>query len=425
MIVILVSFLVALSICAFCSLCEACLLSLTPKQMDSLSKTKPGVASRWQRWRSDLGRPLTALLFLNTAACAVGPAIAAYAYRDVFREGTLGGWPVFCLTAVFCAALIFVFGQILPRNFGIARNREVAELVAWPLNVLVGLLGPVVRLTRLMGEAFRTETAPDKPLASFGEALKRRDVVLTRVQPEGTGEESPDLSETPVRDILVPLEEITFLSSTQTLMDAVIRAHMDPHTRFPVCAGEDRNDVLGYANFKEMIYHMRFNPQDPSLNGIIRPVHFVGPRDTLAGVLGFFADEHIHLAIVREGGKTLGLVTLEDIVEFLVAGSREEALEAVPKRCHELSAGTWMVGGGVPAAEFSKRLGIPLPEARGTMCEWLIQRMGDIPKTAELYRVGGLKFIVWRTRRGKVFEVAVRKTADTGPPVLFPEEFQR
>ena len=206
---------------------------------------------------------------------------------------------------------------------------------------------------------------------------------------------------------MIPVQQVTFLSSSQSLPDAVITAHLDPHTRFPICEDDDRNRVLGYVNFKEMIYRLRTNPSDPSLQGIVRPVHFVAPEQPATELLRVFVEHHEHMAIVQAAdGETLGLVTLEDVIEELV-GELEDEFDRLPRMLHPLRGGTWMVGGGVPVAELAGKLGLTLPDAHGSTSAWLIRRFGRIPKPNEIHRENGAEFMVRRTRRGKVFEASV------------------
>jgi putative hemolysin len=209
---------------------------------------------------------------------------------------------------------------------------------------------------------------------------------------------------------MIPVEQVPFLSTSQSLSDAIITAHLDPHTRFPICENNDRNRVLGYVNFKEIIYHARANPADCSLRGVIRPVHYVAPEESAAELLKIFIERHEHIAIVRGAdGKTRGLITLEDVVEELV-GELEDEFDRLPRLFHQLSGGTWMVGGGVPV-EVAGKLGLTLPEAQGTISAWLIRRFGRVPEVNEIDQINGAEFMIRRTRRGKIFEVAVTHTA--------------
>ena len=210
-----------------------------------------------------------------------------------------------------------------------------------------------------------------------------------------------------------PVEQVAFLSTSQTLVEAVIAAHMDIHTRFPVCEKDDKNNVVGYVNFKEMIYFMRTNPQDPSFRGIIRPVHFAGPDESAADLLRVFVEQHIHIAIVRDkNGATLGFVTLEDLVEELV-GEIEDEFDKLPRMFHALSGGTWMVGGGVSMAEVAKGLNNPKLESAEKVSVWLTNALNRPPKPGDIYRQAGVEFAVRRVRRGQVFEVSVTQIPAT------------
>jgi putative hemolysin len=113
------------------------------------------------------------------------------------------------------------------------------------------------------------------------------------------------------------------------------------------------------------------------------------------------------MAVVQGAdGQTLGLVTLEDVIEELV-GELEDEFDRLPRMLHPLKGGTWMVGGGVPVAEMASKLGLTLADAHGSTSAWLMRRFGHIPKPNEIYQEAGAEFMARRTRRGKVFEVSV------------------
>jgi putative hemolysin len=208
---------------------------------------------------------------------------------------------------------------------------------------------------------------------------------------------------------MISLEHVNFLSTKQSLADAIVAAHVEAHTRFPVCEDGDPHRVVGYVNFKEMIYFMRTNPGDPSFRGIIRPVRFVPPETSAADLLQGFVSEHVHMALVRDReGRTLGLVTFEDIVEELV-GELEDEFDRLPRMAHLMTGGTWMIGGGTPMTEVARLLGRELPETTGTLSAWLIKRFGKVPRPGETYREGSTEFTARRIRRGKIFEVAMRQ----------------
>ncbi|MEX1228724.1 MAG: hemolysin family protein [Planctomycetaceae bacterium] len=408
MILFLVSVFVALSVSAMCSLMEATLLSLTPSQVADMAQRQPRLGLIWQRFKANVQPPIGAILLLNTAAHTIGASIAGAQFDELYGDEWI---LVFSLTFTF---VMLQFTEILPKTIGVRYNREVARLIARPLEILVKALDPVLKIIHWINRPFEGSKAKQKgkpPSATIEEitALAGLARLSNQISPyqERIIHGASKLSQLPVEEIMIPVEQVSFLSTSQTLSEAIIAAHVEAHTRFPVCEERDHDRVVGYVNFKEMIYYMRTNPGDPSFRGIIRPVRFVPPKLASADLLKGFVSEHVHMAIVRDpSGKTLGMVSFEDVVEELV-GDLEDEFDRLPRMIHTLSGGTWMIGGGTPMSEVSQRLTGISADAGGTVSSWLLHRFDRAPNPGESYREGNFEFIVRRIRRGKIFEVAV------------------
>lgn len=405
MVTLILAVAIAVFVSALCSLLEASLLSFTPSQIDELASSRPSVARLWQHFKVDLSRPIAAILIVNTTAATIGATVAGSNFESVFDSR----WLPVC--SIVFTLLILQFGEILPKTLGVRYNRALAPFVAQLLRVMIFVLRPVIYVVDLVNRPFQTFMSRGQTSATLAEisalaGLARLSKLI------GTHQEriirgASRLSELKVSDILIPVNQVTFISSSQTLNEAIVTAHFDPHTRFPICENDDPHRVHGYVNFKEIIYHARTNPADKSLAGITRPVHFASPEESAADLMRVFVDEHVHIAIVRgPDGTTLGLITLEDIIEELV-GELEDEFDKLPRMCHELSSGTWMVGGGLPISELADRLGLELRDSEGTTSAWLVRRFGRVPKPNEVHQENGTKFTVRRTRRHKVFEVSI------------------
>jgi putative hemolysin len=207
--------------------------------------------------------------------------------------------------------------------------------------------------------------------------------------------------------VMIPVEQMSFLSTAQTIPEALVFAHMDAHTRFPICEDGDRNRVAGYVNFKEMIYFMRTNPNNPALRGVIRPVLFVEAKTPIPVLLEMFMEQHGHMAIVRnETGKTMGMVTMEDIVEELV-GDIQDEFDHLPKTVQALSEGTWIVGGGAPMKEVVMQTGMNCLSSQESLAVWLAGRLGKAAVAGDVHREADVEITVRRTRRGKVYDVGI------------------
>jgi putative hemolysin len=402
----------ALSASAICSLLEACLLSFTPGQVATLAHSRPRLGRLWQRFKQDIQKPIAVILIINTAAHTIGATVAGSQFEKVFILG-FGFGPnslvVFSLVFTF---LMLLFTEILPKTFGVVHNVRLAPVIAYPLDMLVKVFRPILYLVHLINRPFEPKEADERPPQTLESIVALAGLArlskLIGAQQERIIKGASQLADIPVREVMIPIDQVFFVSSSQTLDEAILAAHHDPHTRFPVCEGESRDRVLGYVNFKELVFQARFKPEDPTLDSILRPVYFAAPDDSSADLLRVFVEGHVHMAIVREGEKTVGLITLEDIVEELV-GELEDEFDRLPRMFHEMRGGQWMVGGGFSVAELGSRLGVDLPDGKGSLSSWLIQRMGRIPHTNESHTEAGFQFTVRRTRRGRIFEVTIRK----------------
>ncbi|MCX5634667.1 MAG: CNNM domain-containing protein [Planctomycetota bacterium] len=411
MIVLILSVLIALSVSFLCSLLEAVVLSVTPSQIAAISIKKPKLGAIWQGFKTHIQRPIALILVLNTAAFTIGATVAGAQFSEIFGHKWV--W-LYSLVLTF---VMVQFTEILPKTLGVRFNRELAGVIAGPLNSVLKVLTPFLRLVHWINHPFEGKKGSSSFVATAEEIAAMAGLARLSNQISSHQERiirgASHLARHKVYEVMIPVEQIAFLSTSQTLVEAVIAAHMDIHTRFPVCEKNDKNNVVGYVNFKEMIYFMRTNPQDPSFRGIIRPVHFAGPDESAADLLRVFVEQHIHIAIVRDkNGVTLGFVTLEDLVEELV-GEIEDEFDKLPRMFHALSSGTWMVGGGVSMAEVAKGLNNPKLESTEKVSVWLSNALSRPPKPGDIYRQAGVEFAVRRVRRGQVFEVSVTQMPAT------------
>lgn len=381
-------------------------MSLTPSQVADLSARHPGIGTIWQGFKANIERPIAVILILNTAAHTIGASLAGSEFDELFGDRWI--W----LFSILFTFVMLQYTEILPKTIGVYFNQTVALWIARPLHVAIGILTPLIRVLHWLNRPFESRR-PEKETPATLEEITSLAALARLTKHIGAHQEriikgAARLSEMSARQIMIPMEQVAVLSTAQTLTQAVIAAHIDAHTRFPVCEDGDRNRVIGYVNFKEMIYFMSTNPRDPSLRGIIRPVHFVDPVSAASDLLRSFIDQHEHIAIVRDGeGRCLGLITLEDMIEELV-GELQDEFDRLPRHVHALSGGTWMFGAGVPMSDVAAKLGGRPTASAGTLAAWLDRELGEPPKAGQTLTREGIEFVVRRVRRGRVFEASAK-----------------
>jgi putative hemolysin len=230
------------------------------------------------------------------------------------------------------------------------------------------------------------------------------------------------LSKRPVREIMLPSDGIKMLSVSCSVMDCLIQAHLDMHTRFPVTErNADPDGIIGYVNFKDIVALMRLSPQEPSLKAVTRPIASYAEDTSIAQCLEHLIRDSNHIALIRDAaGAVVGMITLEDIIEELVGDIKDE-YDRLPH--HAMPSGdSWVVGGGISLARlreitsFDLTPDLPAPETKN-VSEWIRGHLGHGVEGGEILERNGLRIVVRKVRRQMVFEAQVgRAPAGGGKP---------
>jgi len=400
---------VAVVIAFLCSLCEACLLSLSPVDIAALSEKHPRTAEVWKNFKLNIQKPIAVILIMNTVAETMGAALAGALFGKLF------GSKLILVFSIVFSYVVIQWCEILPKSLGARFSRQVACVFAGPLRWGVAVLHPVVTVIEWLNKPFLPSGAAKSGQDPVGDinVLARfasYNRLITREQ-EGIVARSLKLSQTKVRDIMVSRDEIKCLSTAMSLADALIEAHIHHHTRYILVKDGNLDDVVGYVNVKDIVSALRTNPKDPSLKGIARPIAVIKTGQLVTDLLKELTKGYQHIALVRnEQGQTAGLVTLEDVVEAIV-GDLSDEYDILPSQVIHLSDIRYLAGGGVTLSALKSQTGFALPDANVTVHDFVSGIMKG-PLAVESRAVyGNVTFVVRKMRRSMVHEVVVETAA--------------
>ena len=111
------------------------------------------------------------------------------------------------------------------------------------------------------------------------------------------------------------------------------------HTRLPVISDETEPQIVGILHTKEFVAMMDTKTEF-SLAGLLRKPYFVEVNESILGILKSFQGSRIHMAIVRQGARTMGIITLEDILEEVVGEIYDEDDDGIVKKIWSQRIGT-------------------------------------------------------------------------------------
>ncbi len=330
------------------------------------------------------------------------------------------------------SGVTIIFAELIPKMFAL-NNRESICLwlspmmkmffqIAYPVIIVMESIVKWVLLQGHKSKRFRSKVEDRLDLHELTAAVTlARASRLIGAREEKIVLSAAQLSVRPVKDIMLSASDISMIWLECALSEALLRAHMDMHTRFPVCSKEgDPQTIIGYLNFKDIMMALKLNPADPSVKGIVRPIKTVESTAPISQVLERMMQEKLHIALVAQEGIIIGMVTLEDIIEELV-GEIEDEFDRLPTHIHPYGAG-WIMGGGVPMNLVAQAAGVSwAPEESGEpaikLFEWVARKRPGVLIGGEVIEGNGLQVMVRKLRRKKLGEaiVSLRAASLTDP----------
>jgi CBS domain containing-hemolysin-like protein len=204
-----------------------------------------------------------------------------------------------------------------------------------------------------------------------------------------------DLRRRLAREVMRPRREIVALDTEATTAECLDVAEKTRYSRFPLCEEGDLDRTRGVVHIKDL-YAMRLKARTGAdLLPVARRLIYVPETARLEKLLQLFLDRKLHLAmVVDEYGGTLGMVTLENILEELVGQIQDEFDQEKPLLVRT-SDTTWEAYGALPLHELEELIGVPLlQEGITTVSGWVTHRLGGFPRLGDVVPVGNYELKV-------------------------------
>jgi|CZKU01.1.fsa_nt_gi CBS domain containing-hemolysin-like protein len=234
----------------------------------------------------------------------------------------------------FFAMLQVVVGELVPKNLAIAGADHLLLKIAGPLRVAHVVLGPLSRLlTRLAGSIQRLlghTNAPPLPLSESELKLILSDSQEGGVITEGEAKiilRAFEFADKRAEEIMVPIEAVDYISRSRTFDENLRIAEVNMHARLPLCeAGPD--SVIGIVAMKDVWPLLRSRRSNAIFEHARRPLTKVACDLSQEVILRRLQQDGAQMGVVRDSSDrtTLGIVTLEDVLESLVGDVREARL---------------------------------------------------------------------------------------------------
>ncbi|MDR2110106.1 MAG: hemolysin family protein [Spirochaetaceae bacterium] len=411
MISLIISLVFLLLCSAFFSASETAFSSVNRIKLKNLASRGNKRALRALKLAESYDKLLSTVLIGNNVV-----NIASSALATVLFVGFLGNAGVSVATLVM-TILVLLAGEISPKTLAKEAPEQFAMFSAPILVFLVWVLSPLNRLItrwkKLILKLFRIKadhSVSEEEFLTFVGEVRQEGGINERE--EDMIRQAIEFDDLTANDIFTPRVDVAAVSLSDSVETMERIFHETGYSRLPVYTGSI-DHITGVILLKD--FHYRVISQGQSPADIVKPVVFVSKYMKVPKLLKTMQEKKSHMAVlVDEFGGTMGIITIEDIVEELVGEIWDEH-DQVEENIIETNSGTYKILGNTGLEDMFEFFALGGGDEKNkadrrryaTVGGWVIERLGGVPREGDRFVYDRFSVTVSKIRRHRVMEVTV------------------
>jgi len=322
--------------------------------------------------------------------------------------------------------LSIVVGELAPKWLTIQKTLPIALWAARPLHWFYLAFYPFNRLLNFAARTLLRQIGiePDAEVSGAQSEEELRLTLASAAQGRMTFGRNLvlnalDLRRRVAREVMRPRQEIIAFDTDAAIADCLALAEKTRYSRFPLCEGGDLDRTRGVIHIKDL-YALRDRARTAAdLLPAAHKLVYVPETGRLEKLLQLFLERKLHFAVVvDEFGGTVGIVTLENVLEELVGQIQDEFDEEKPELT-PVNENVWEASGALPLHELEKLVGeIGGGEGAATASGWITQRLGGFPKVGDALTLGACELRVEEMDGPRVARFKITRHRESEEPVF-------
>lgn len=298
---------------------DAAVLSVSHVEIEEMVMKRQWGSHALRAIHKHITRAVVVIVIATNIVNVLGPILVGQRAIDLFGNEIIG-----VITGVL-AFLTIIFSEILPKSLGAHYAPFIGRMSAPVILGCIYILYPLVRALEIFARLFQSGRRV------IGTEEQIRSLVTTGRK---SGHIETDegqlihrafiLNDKTAADIMTPLKDVLFVLAHETPNEVVAKPMHKRVSRYPVF-GKSMHDFLGIVMSQDLLEAIAEGKGDAPVTDLIREGVLVPAHQRSDELINVFREKHSHLAVVQENGKTVGVVTLEDVLEELVGDIEDEA----------------------------------------------------------------------------------------------------
>ena len=402
----IISLVILIALSSFFSMSETALMSVSRIRLRHMVEAEVLGAELVEKLTKDPNRLLGTILIGNSVANIAASAMATVLATNIFGNSGVG------IATGIITVLVLIFGEITPKSIAKQKSESVALKVARPIEFVVIIFKPLVYIFTAISSMFiRILGGDPSEVKSFitHEELK---TMVGVSEEEGVLENTEkemifnvfEFADLQVKDIMVQRVDIISVDKEASYDEVMGVIKNEQFSRIPVY-DQTIDNIIGVLNIKDLaiIENLR---EDFNISKYIREPFYTFEFKRIVELFKEMKKTRNHISIVLdEYGGTVGLVTIEDLVEEIV-GEIEDEYDEEKNPVEVIQENEYLVEGSLRLHDISDLIGINLDsEEFDSVGGLMIGDLGRMPEEQEEITVNNIKFIAEEIEKNRIKKV--------------------
>lgn len=358
----LIIIIVLIFLSGFFSSAETAFSTLNRVRMRNLEEEGSKKAARVNKILESYSKMLSAILIGNNIV-----NLTASSLTTAFVIGVCGNAYIGLGTGIL-TIVVLLGGEILPKTWANLNSEKLALAYSSVIYALMKVMTPVIFIVDLLSKGILKllHVDPNKKMDTITESELKTYVDVSHEDGQIESDEREmiynifEFSDTCVKDIMIPRTNMVTVNADESVNDLIKVFHESMYTRIPVYQ-EDKDSMIGFVNIKDLFIARISGQKNITLKSLLREAYYTYEYKKNADLLLEMREKSMNVAFVlNEYGSTVGMVTLEDLLEELVGEIRDEYDEDEKELIQKIDDRSYLIEGSMNLSDINDSIGTSL-----------------------------------------------------------------
>lgn len=358
----LIIIIVLIFLSGFFSSAETAFSTLNRVRMRNLEEEGSKKAARVNKILESYSKMLSAILIGNNIV-----NLTASSLTTAFVIGVCGNAYIGLGTGIL-TIVVLLGGEIIPKTWANLNSEKLALAYSSVIYALMKVMTPVIFIVDLLSKGILKllHVDPNKKNDTITESELKTYVDVSHEDGQIESDEREmiynifEFSDTCVKDIMIPRTNMVTVNADESINDLIKVFHESMYTRIPVYQ-EDKDSMIGFVNIKDLFIARISGQKNITLKSLLREAYYTYEYKKNADLLLEMREKSMNVAFVlNEYGSTVGMVTLEDLLEELVGEIRDEYDEDEKELIQKVDDRSYLIEGSMNLSDINDSIGTSL-----------------------------------------------------------------